>query len=126
MTNLGTTKQYLEAEFFYHPIGIWVQQKVYINRVLQKFETTTCKGTSLSMDHGCLLQRQMDTSLINLELYRSLVGSLIYIINTRLNIYHAISIVNWFVDHFEEAHIQAVHQILQYLKQIKDFGLHFL
>lgn len=58
------------------------------------------------------------------KLYRSLVGSLIYVTNTRPDICYAVSCVSGYMDNPQDAHSNAAKQILRYLKGTMDFALH--
>jgi hypothetical protein len=124
MTDLGEAKQYLGVEFEYHSSGIYIHQRAYILNLLKRFNMETCKPSPLSMDPGCQLSKTMETKPVDLQFYRSLVGSLIYVTNTRLDVCYAISSVSRFMDAPEEAHLQAAKQILRYLKGTIDFALH--
>jgi hypothetical protein len=125
MIDLGVAKHYLGAEFEYHSFGIWVHQQGYITKLLEKFEMLDSTPSSLPMDPGCTLRRYMGTWPVDLQLYRSLVGSLIYATNTRLDISYAVSCVSRYMDNPEEAHWRAANQILRYLKCAIHLGLHF-
>jgi len=57
--------------------------------------------------------------------YRQLVGSLIYLIVTRLDISHAMSMVNKFMDGPRSVHYIVVLRILQYVKGTLYHGLHY-
>ena len=57
--------------------------------------------------------------------YRQLVGSLIYLIVTRLDISHAVSMVSKFMDALRSVHYVAVLRVLQYVKGTLYHGLHY-
>jgi hypothetical protein len=48
----------------------------------------------------------MGTQLVDLQFYQSLVGSLIYVTNTRFNVYFVVSSVSKFTDALEDAYLQ--------------------
>lgn len=124
MTNLGLAKLYLGVEFEYTPSGIWLHQRAYIRKLLKRYGMTNSAPCKLPMDPGLQLQREMRTKQVNAEMYRSLVGSLIYITNTRPDISYAVSSVSRYMSKPEEAHLQAAKQILKYLKGTADYALH--
>jgi hypothetical protein len=72
-----------------------------------------------------VLQKQTGTSKVDPQLYRAVVGSLIYMTNTRPDICHVVSIVSRYMDSPELAHFQAAKQILRYLKGTINYGLLF-
>jgi hypothetical protein len=65
----------------------------------------------------------MGTPCVNPQLYRSLVGSLIYLTNTRSDICYAMSSVSRYMDRPEQAHFAAAKRILRYLAGTCDYGL---
>jgi hypothetical protein len=125
MTDLRIASQYLGAEFSYHTSGIWIHQRAYIDRLLERFNMIDCHGAQIPMDPGCVLHKETGMELVDPEFYWLLVGSLIYITNTRLDISYRISLVSKFMDKPQHTHLQAARQILRYLKETRNFGLHF-
>lgn len=67
----------------------------------------------------------MGTDPVNPEMYRSLVGSLIYLTNTRPDISYSVGCVARYMEQPEENHLQAAKRILRYLKGTIYHGLHF-
>ena len=57
--------------------------------------------------------------------YHQLVGSLIHLTVTRLDISHAVGMVSKFMDSLCSVHYVAVLQILQYVKGTLYHGLHY-
>lgn len=49
-------------------------------------------------------------------MYRRLVEKLIYLVHTRPNIAHSVSVINQFMHEPKESHLQAIYRILHYLK----------
>jgi hypothetical protein len=60
--------------------------------------------------------------LVDATLYRSVIGSLRYLVNTRPDIAHAVGIVSRFMEKPSSNHWAAVKQILRYIQGTKDFG----
>ncbi|KAG0574455.1 hypothetical protein KC19_VG263300, partial [Ceratodon purpureus] len=80
------------------------------------------------MEPGVALQNSSKTPKVNPELYRSMVGSLIYVTNTRpdisCTISCAISCLSRHMSSLEETYVQAAKQILSNLKGTINFALH--
>jgi len=93
MTDLGLADIYLGAEIRRRKMGILLTQTSYIRKLLVKFGMTSCNSSELPMDPNLHLQKSMDSLAIDPEIYRSLVGSLIYLTNTRPDICFAVSTV---------------------------------
>ena len=77
------------------------------------------------MDPNLTLQKDMGSEYADPELYRSLVGSLIYLTNTRPDICYAVSNVARYMAAPQIPHYQAAKRILRYLRGSADFGLLF-
>ncbi|XP_057537921.1 secreted RxLR effector protein 161-like [Amaranthus tricolor] len=56
-------------------------------------------------------------------MYRSLVGSLIYLTHTRPDIVNAVSIVSRFMSEPSKDHLTAAKRILRYIKGTKSYGI---
>ena len=59
------------------------------------------------------------------ERYRQLVGRLIYLSHTRLDIAFAVSVVRQYMHSPKESHLEAMYKILIYLKDSLGRGLFF-
>eukprot|EP00253_Pinus_taeda_P013520 PITA_13520 len=57
------------------------------------------------------------------RLYKSIVGGLMYLIATRMDIMHVVSLISRFMERPKEAHWQAAKRILRYVKGTKRFGI---
>ncbi|XP_034203785.1 secreted RxLR effector protein 161-like [Prunus dulcis] len=59
------------------------------------------------------------------SMYRSIVGSLIYLSNTRPDIVHAVSVVSRFMNDPSNHHFAAVKRILRYVQGTKGYGIKY-
>ena len=82
MMDLGEAQQYLGVEISRHSSGIFLNQKGYISKLLEKFNLKSCNPTRLLIDPKLQLSKDMGTPKTDPEEYRSLVGSLIYLSHT--------------------------------------------
>eukprot|EP00253_Pinus_taeda_P027748 PITA_27748 len=60
---------------------------------------------------------------IDPKLYKSIVGSLMYLTATRPDIMHAVSLISRFMERPKETHWQAAKRILRYVNGTKGFGI---
>ena len=93
MTDLGEAQNYLGVEIHRQPSGIFLSQRGYITKRLDKFHLLGCNPTKLPIDSKLQLNRCMGTSKADPVQYRSLVGSLIYLSHTQPDISYAVSSV---------------------------------
>ena len=71
------------------------------------------------------LENLGDKVLVDKEQYRRLVGKLIFLSHTRLDISYVVSVVSYFMHAPYEEHMEAVNRILRYLKTTFGKGLMF-
>ena len=105
--------------------GIFLSQRKYVLDLLIEIRMIDCKQveTPIEMNHKLgILPYQKQT---NKGRYQWLVGRLIYLSHTRPNIVYAISVVIQFMHSLSEEHMEAVYQILRYLKCAPGKGLLF-
>ena len=82
-----------------------------------------CKPLATPMAMNEKLSKDDGQNKVDATVYRSLVGSLIYLTNSRPDIVHAVSIVSRFMSNPRKAHFAAAKRILRYVKGTKDFGI---
>jgi hypothetical protein len=78
---------------------------------------------STPMITECKLRKDDESLEANQTLYRSMIGSLLYVTTSRPGIMQVIGLVVRFQSAPKETHVQAVKRIFKYLKGTLDFGL---
>ena len=81
------------------------------------------KPVCIRMITGCSLSSNDESAAVHQPTYRSMIGSLLYLIGTRPNIMHAMGIVGRFQENPKESHLQEVKRIFKYLQGTQNFGL---
>lgn len=82
-----------------------------------------CKPFVTPMAPNEKLSKYDGKEKVDASIYRSLVGSLIYLTHTRPDIVHAVSIVSRFMSEPSKAHLTAAKRILRYVKGTKSYGI---
>lgn len=70
------------------------------------------------------LQRETKIEHVDPEEYRSLVGSLLYLSHTHLDICYAVGCISRYMQAPQQIHFQAPKRILRYLRGTAEYGLH--
>lgn len=103
---------------------LWLLQERYIEKVLQRFEMSTCKSvTSLLAGHFKLTceqcpKNEKENEEMKNVLHASTIGSLMYaMVCTRLDIAHSVGVLNWFLSNPDKEHWAAVKWIPRYLRR---------
>nr|GEY12613.1 hypothetical protein [Tanacetum cinerariifolium] len=91
-------------------------QDKYVADILKKFDFTTVKTASTLMKHNKKLFKDAEAKDVDVHLYRSLIGSLMYLIAFRPDIMFAICACVRFEVTPKTSHLHAVKRIFRYLK----------
>jgi hypothetical protein len=90
---------------------------------LKKFKMEDCALVNTPMITGCKLRKDDESLEENQTLYRSMIGSLLYVTTSRSDIMQVVGLVARFQVAPKETHVQAVKIIFKYLKGTLDFNL---
>jgi len=123
MTDMGLLRYFLGIEVDQNENGIFISQARYINQVLGRFNMQECKAAITPTVMGLKPSREDNTKDFDPSLYKSVVGSLMYLTATRPDIMFAVSLISRFMERPKEAHWQVAKRILRYVKGTKRFGI---
>ncbi|GJT73966.1 putative ribonuclease H-like domain-containing protein [Tanacetum coccineum] len=70
--------------------GIFISQDKYVANILKKFDFTTVKATSTLIETNKALNKDKEAEDMDVHLYRSMIGSLMYLTSSRLDIMFAV------------------------------------
>jgi len=82
-----------------------------------------CKAAITPTVMGLKLSKEDSNKDFDPSLYKSIVGSLMYLTATMPDIMFAIDLISRFMERPKEAHWQATKRILRYVKGTKRFGI---
>ena len=91
--------------------------------MLKKFKMEDCKPVLTLMAIGCKLSIDDASKDVDQRLYRSMIGSLLYVTASRPDVMQAIGQVARFQAAPKESHIISVKSILRYLKGTTEYVL---
>jgi hypothetical protein len=91
--------------------------------MLKKFFMETCTPVSTPMTTSCKLNKEDDSLEIDQTMYKSMIGILIYLTASRLDIMQAIGLVRRFQSNPKENHVLVVKRIFRYSQGTIDYGL---
>eukprot|EP00253_Pinus_taeda_P007821 PITA_07821 len=113
MTDMGFLRYFLGIEVDQNEKGIFISQEIYVNQVLSRFNMQECKAAITPTVMGLKLSREDSSKDFDPSLYKSIVGSLMYLTTTRPDIMYAVSLISRFMERPKEAHWQAAKIILR-------------
>ena len=123
MTDLGLMSYFLDIEVSQRNEGIFISQKKYTKGLIKKFNMYGCKPVATSLITNEKLQKNDGTPEADASKYQSLIGSLLYLIATQLDIMYATSLLSRFMQSPSQIHFGAGKRILRYLQRTKEFGI---
>jgi hypothetical protein len=125
MKDLGHLGYFLGLEVSLDSTGYYLSQAKYVSDLLSRVGLTDTKVVSTPLEMNAHLTPLDGTTLNDATLYRQLVGSLVYLTVTCLDIAHVVHLVSQFLATLHSTHYVAVLHILRYIKSTMFHGLHF-
>eukprot|EP00253_Pinus_taeda_P031332 PITA_31332 len=98
MTDMGLLRYFLGIEVEQSENGIFISQEKYANEVLERFNMQDSKAAITPIVMGLKLSKEDSSKDFDPSLYKSIVGSLMYLTATRPDIMHAVSLISRFMD----------------------------
>ncbi|XP_019171418.1 PREDICTED: uncharacterized protein LOC109166974 [Ipomoea nil] len=114
--DLGHLNYFLGIEAFRSTNGLNICQRKYTLEILKEYGFMDAKPAKTPITAGQKLSSLEGTPLDKPEVYRTLVGKLLYLTNTRPEITYAVQQLSQYVDKPRNTHLMAAHRVLRYLK----------
>ncbi|KAL8123400.1 hypothetical protein AgCh_011388 [Apium graveolens] len=114
MKDLGLLRYFLGIEVTSSPKGYLLCQSKYIANLLDRARLTDNKTVETPLEMNARYSPSDGLPLADPTLYRTIVGSLVYLTVTRPDIAHVVHIVSQFVTSITTVHWAAVLRILSY------------
>ena len=109
---LEKLKYFLGIEVAYSTQGIFISQQKYVTDLLAETGKIGCKLVSIPMDPNHKLGEATEEPVVDKRMYQKLVGRLIYLAHTRLDIAYSVSVISQFMHDPREPHLQAAYRVL--------------
>ena len=118
MKDLGSLRYFLSIEVAYSPRGYLLSQLKYVADILEQPRLTDNKTINIVIEVKARYSSSDGLPLVYPTLYNIIVGILVYLTITCLDIAYVIHVVSQFVVSPTNVHWAAVLRILQYLRCI--------
>ncbi|GKE92301.1 hypothetical protein Tco_1573396, partial [Tanacetum coccineum] len=103
--------------------GIFISQDKYVVDILKKFDFVTLKTTSTPIEPNKALVKDEEAKDVDVHLYRSMIGSFMYLTASRHDITFVVCACARFQVTPKISHLHAVKRIFRYLKGQPKLGL---
>jgi hypothetical protein len=125
MSDLGLFNYYLGMEVNQVGDQITLCQKAYAAKIVEMCNMTKCNLVDTPMEERLKLTTAKVGTELDVTRYRSIVGSLRYLVNTRPDIAYDVGIASRFLQAPAKEHWSVVKRILRYLAGTLDYGCKF-
>ena len=92
MSMLGELRFFLGLQVYQTDKGIFISQTKYIKYMLKRFKMEYPKPVSTPMIIGCKLSKDDESLEVDHTMYRSMIGSPLYVTTTRPDVMQAIGL----------------------------------
>ena len=123
MIDLGKMRYFLGIEMIQKADGIFICQRKYAAELIKRFEMQNYNSVYNPIVSGRKVGRDKDGVKVNSMLYKQMVGNLMYLIATRLDMMFAVSLISRFMSDPNELHFTVVKRIMRYLKGTLELGI---
>src|SRR5438132_11202979 len=122
MSDLGLLRYYLGIEVRQGVDGIGITQTAYADKILEQAGMVGCNPCHSPMESRLKLSKRSTTAVTDATAYRSLVGSLRYVVHTRPDLAYSVGYVSLFMETPTVQHLAAVKHILWYITGTRTLG----
>ncbi|GJT89546.1 putative ribonuclease H-like domain-containing protein [Tanacetum coccineum] len=123
MSSMGELTFFLGLQVKQKEDGIFISQDKYVAEILKKFDFANVKTASTPIETQKPLVKDEEASDVDVHLYRSMIGSLMYLTASRPDIMFAVCACSRFQVTPKTSHLSAVKRIFRYLKGKPKLGL---
>ncbi|GJV62149.1 putative ribonuclease H-like domain-containing protein [Tanacetum coccineum] len=123
MSSMGELTFFLGLQVKQTTAGIFLSQDKYVKDILNKFDFRTIKPASTPIEAHKSLGKDEEGEEVDVHLYRSMIGCLMYLTASRPDIMFAVCLCARFQVTPKVSHMHAVKRIFRYLKHQPKLGL---
>ena len=118
MKDLGMMHYFLGMEVWQSIDGIFLRQGKYAVEILKRFGMIDYKDMATPMESNLKLLSDASSKSIDATMYRQMIGSLMYLMNTRPDICFVVNTLR-------HVHLMVAKHVVRYLKGIVEYGLKY-
>ncbi|GJX35908.1 putative ribonuclease H-like domain-containing protein [Tanacetum coccineum] len=123
MSSMGELTFFLGLQVKQQPDGIFISQDKYVADILKKFDFLSIRTATTPIESNKPLVKDEDGVDVNVHVYMSMIGSLMYLTASRPDIMFAVCACARFQVTPKASHLHVVKRIFRYLKHQPKLGL---
>ena len=125
MKDLGQMHYFLGLEVSQQNGEIFLGQERYTTEIVKRFQMEDCRPMTTPMITNWRKIDMSDDEEADPTLYRQLIGSLMYLVNTTPDIFYDVNTLSQFMVEPKRAHWAAAKHVLRYLQGTIELGLKY-
>jgi hypothetical protein len=126
MSDLGHLSYYIGNEVKQKPGEIKICQSAYAKKILEICGTKGCNPADTPMEQHMKLLLGKPDQTIDATKFRSIVGSLTYLVNTRHNLAFSVGMVSRFMENPNAEHWSAIKRIVKFVAGTFQYGCNYV
>jgi len=123
MSMIGELTCFLGLQVKQMETGLFLSQTKYALNLVKRFGLDSTKEAKTPLSTTLKLTKDSDSKHVEGKLYRSMIGSLLYLTASRPDIMFSVGLCARFQANPKEAHLNAVKRIIKYVKGTVNHGL---
>ncbi|KAK0595647.1 hypothetical protein LWI29_008688 [Acer saccharum] len=125
MSMVGELNYFLGMQVKQTSMGIMLNQSKYAKNLVKRFGLENGKDFETPMSTTLKLDKDEKGKSVDQSLYRSMIGSLLYLTASRPDICFSVGLCARFQANPKESHLKAVKRIIRYIKGTHSLGLFY-
>ena len=105
MSDLGMMHYFLGIEVVQLANGVFISQKKYVQDILDRFQMKDCNPVCTPTKFGLKLNKDHEGKKVDSTLYKQIIGSLMYLTATRLDIMYSVSLISKYMENLTKIHL---------------------
>jgi hypothetical protein len=125
MSMVGEMTYFLGLQIKQEQDGLFINQTKYAQNLVKRFGLTSARAVRTPMPTTEKLTRDEDGKAVDQTLYRSMIGSLLYLTASRPDLCLSVGICARYQANPKESHLTAVKRIIRYVTGTTEYGIWF-
>ena len=122
MSMIGELNHFLGLQIHQQESSIFISQSKYVKNLVKKFGLESASHVRTLMSPNVKLIVDLLGKSVDSSLYRSIIGSLLYLTTSRPDISYSVGMCARYQENPKESHMIALKRIIKYVKATADFG----
>ena len=125
MSMVGELNYFLGLQVKQTDFGIYINQAKYAKNLVKRFGLDNAAHARTPMATNAKLTNDPSSESVDVTLYRSMIGYLLYLTTSWPDIAFSVSVCSRFQSNLKVSHLNAVKQIIKYVGGTCDYGLFY-